>query len=445
MRRTVAEGFGRALVVDALLYGGSAAFALLVLSSSSMLRNTTWAEFAWPAYAAGALAALLLATVAGRLGRRRIAKARLLLALGVLAGAAAVPLAFEVQWRAEPGHAPAGSLHPYAASEVVVTEGAAEALVRGRDPYSEHFTSGELAGRLPSTSEHFPYLPGMAVFGLPRALLPNSPWTDARIFFALATALVAAAALARWRAPPERRVRALQVLVVLPTGALALVGGGHDMPVLALLLLALVLLERRRHAASAGAIAAAALLKLTAWPLLFAFAVTDMSRDQVPRHGRVGSPMVLAVGFVALGVVLAVAAGPADFADDVLLFPTGLTSLPSPAASTTLGSMLLGAAGGPTLNATRVALTLALFAIAILGATAVLAMLAVRSAGPARATAAASAAAVILLGLIMLSPVARTGYLVYPIDLLAWAFLLRPPQATPAALPLTRTDEALAA
>jgi hypothetical protein len=45
----------------------------------------------------------------------------------------------------------------------------------------------------------------------------------------------------------------------------------------------------------------------------------------------------------------------------------------------------------------------------------------------------------------MLSPVARAGYLTYPIDLLAWAFLLRPPQASAAALPLPQTSEAIAA
>jgi glycosyl transferase family 87 len=421
----------RALVVDALLYGGSAVFALHVLGSSPLLRNRTWAEFAWPAYAAGALTALVLATVAVQLGRSRLAHARLLVALGVLAGAVAVPLAVEAQRRADAGYAPAAALHPYAASEVVITEGAAEALVRGRDPYSVRFASGELVGRSPSTPEHFPYLLGMAVFGLPQALAPNTPWTDARIFFALATALAAAAALSHWRAPPERRLRALQVLVVLPTGAQALVGGGHDMPVLALLLLALVLLERRHHAASAGAIAAAALLKLTAWPLLLAFAVTS--------RRRLRSPIGLALGVVGLSVLLAAAAGPGDFADDVLLFPTGLTALPSPAASTTLGSTLIGEA---PLNATRVVLTLILFAVALVGSVAVLTALAAREAGPAHA---AAAAGVILLGLIMLSPVARAGYFVYPIDLLAWAFLLRPPQVSPAAVPVPRTAEALAA
>ena len=52
-------------------------------------------------------------------------------------------LGFEVQWRSEPNRAPASALHPYGASEVVVTEGAARALLRGRDPYSMRFASPE--------------------------------------------------------------------------------------------------------------------------------------------------------------------------------------------------------------------------------------------------------------------------------------------------------------
>jgi hypothetical protein len=45
----------------------------------------------------------------------------------------------------------------------------------------------------------------------------------------------------------------------------------------------------------------------------------------------------------------------------------------------------------------------------------------------------------------MLSPVARTGYLVYPIDLLTWAFLLRTSPTATVALPLPHAPEALAA
>lgn len=422
----------RSLAVDALLYGASAAIAVHVSTSAPLARNRTWGAYAWPAYAAGGLAAIALAWVTARRGRG-LPRARLALALCVLAGAVALPLANEVRWRfegAQPGGAP---LHPYAASEVVVTEGAAAALLRGRDPYSARFTSPELAGRSPSIPEHFPYLPGMAVFGAPGALLPHSPWTDARIFFALVTALAAAAAFRSWRAQPERRLRALQVLVVLPTGAAALVAGGDDMPVLALSLLALVLFERGRHVASAVAVAAAGLLKVTAWPLLAALAVS--ARDG--RGRRLGSPLVLAAAVVVAGVLVAVAAGPAAFVDDVLLFPAGLTALPSPAASTTVGSTLVHALGGSPLDAARVALTSALLAVALLVAAAVLIALArARAHGPARSARTAAAAGTMLLTLVVLAPVARVGYLVYPIDLLVWAVLLHPPRAgAPAARP----------
>ena len=80
-------------------------------------------------------------------------------------------------------------------------------------------------------------------------------------------------------------------------------------------------------------------------------------------------------------------------------------------------------------------LTLLLFAVALAGAAAVLAALSARGAGSARATATASGAGVILLGLIVLSPVARSGYFVYPLDLLVWAFLLRPAFPRTEALP----------
>lgn len=403
-----AEAVVRAPLLDALLYGGSASFAALVLGASPMLRNRTWAGLAWPAYAAAAVAALALAAVAARLGRVRLLRARIAIAAGVAIGAVVVPLAVEVQWRAEPARAPAGALHPYGASEIVVTEGAARALVDGRDPYSAQFTSPELEGRAPSIGEHFPYLPAMIAFGLPRVLVPHTPWSDARLFFLLATATAALLASRRWRAPPEHRLRALQVLIVLPTGAAVIVTGGDDVPVLALCLLALVLFDRGRHGASAAAAAGASLLKLTAWPLLLVLAVPS-------RRARV------ALGAVGGGVLVAAAASPADFVDDVLLFPTGLTKLPSPAATTTLGSVMIAPVGDS--SPYRVVLTLVLLAVAVL--VAALLLLALARRGEVGAPEAAAAAALVLLTLIVLAPVARAGYLVYPLDLIAWAALLR--------------------
>jgi hypothetical protein len=370
------------------------------------LRNRTWADLAWPAYAAGAGAALVLAALGLRVGRARLLRLRALLAIAVAVGTVAVPLTVEVHRRGETGAA--AHLHPYAASEVVVTEGAAAHVLHGRDPYSARFDSPELAGRKPSTAEHFPYLPGMIAFGLPRAVVPDTPWSDSRLFFLAATVAAALLTARRWRAPAEHRLRALQVLIVLPTGAAALVTGGDDVPVLALCLLALVLFDRGRHAASAAAAGGAALLKLTAWPLLLVLAVPS-------RRLRA------ALASVGVVVLAALAAGPSDFADDVLLFPTGLTKLPSPAATTTLGSMMIAPVGES--SAYRVVLTLMLLGVAVLVTALVLLALARRV--EVGAPEVAAAAALVLLTLIVLAPVARAGYLVYPLDLIAWAALLR--------------------
>ena len=421
------QALERSLAVDALLYSASAIFAVRSMGASSLLRNRTWAEFAWPAYAAGASVAVVLAVVGARLARAQVLWARLALAAVVAAGAVFVPLAVEVQWRTEPARAPASSLHPYGASEVVLTEGAARELLRGSDPYSASFTSHELDGRSPSTAQHFPYLPGMIAFGLPYALAPGAAWTDARLFFLAVTAVAAALALRRWRAPPEQRLRAVQVLVVLPTGAAALVTGGDDVPVLALCLLALALFDSGRRAASMWAAAAAAILKLTAWPLLLALAVA------APRgHGR------LALGAVGLVTLTAAAAGPVDFVDDVLLFPAGLSDLPSPAASTTLGStMIAPVRESPT---SRVVMTVALLAVGLAVAVIVLRALARRT----RVSAAdvAIATGLVLLAVIVLAPVARSGYLVYPLDLFAWAMVLR--SREPVSVRVGESREALA-
>jgi hypothetical protein len=398
------------VVVDALLYGSSAAFALRMVSASSMLRNRLWAELAWPVYAAAAVAGVVLAGLGLWLGGTHLLRVRVALASVVFVGAVVVPLAVEVQWRAEPQRAPARALHPFGASEVVVTEAAASTVLRGHDPYAVQLRSPELAGRTPGTGEHFPYLPGMIAFGLPRALLPHSPWTDARLFFlAVTTGAAALMLVARRRGPPELSLRALQVLMVLPTGAAAIVTGGDDLPVLALCLLALVLFDGGRHVASSWAAAGAAVLKLTAWPVLVALAVARKRPSRLP---------VAAVGVV---VGAAIVAGPAVFADDVLLFPGALTKLASPAKTTTVGGLLIGKANAS--SSWRIAMTVVLVVLAAVVAGVVLRVLA--SQRDVGASETAAAAGVVLLGLIVLAPIARAGYLAYPVDLLAWAVLLR--------------------
>jgi phosphatidylinositol alpha-1,6-mannosyltransferase len=251
----------------------------------------------------------------------------------------------------------------------------------------------------------------MALFGVPRAFRPRTAWTDARIWFAIFSTLAAGTAFCCWPGSAGSRLRMAQVLVVLPTGAAAIVVGGDDVPVLALSLLALVLLRRRRHAASAVAVALAGLLKLTAWPLMFALAAVG---DGSGRRGL--SPLALAPMVVVAAVLGAAAPSPAAFADDVVLFPQGLTSLRSPAASTTVGSLVVDVAQ-------RGVATWMLLAGGVLVSAGLLLGLARRPAASLQAT--AWFAAGILLTLILLAPTARSGYLVYPLELAVWGLLLR--------------------
>src|SRR5439155_11075931 len=129
---------------------------------------------------------------------------------------------------------------------------------------------GPLVARPIATKTHFPYLPGMIAFGLPRALDGRSPVADARVWFALATLAVAGIALLpRGSAlEPNDRLRAFQVLAVLPTGALLMATGGDDLPVLALMLLTLVLADEGRPAGAGVALGVAAAMKPTAWILV---------------------------------------------------------------------------------------------------------------------------------------------------------------------------------
>ena len=405
----------RWVTIDAALYTGAAAFAIHSYMFSRSVDYRTWAACAWPAYGVAALAATLLRMRGSRLGARRLMAARAAIGAVVLIGAVALPLAREVDWRASRGS-------QYAASEVLVTEAAADEFLRGRNPYAAHFGSPDLAWRTPSIADHFPYLPGMALAGVPHALAPQHPWTDARLFFALITVVAAGLALSRWRAPPDRRVTTLQFLILLPTGAPMLVTGGDDIPVLALSLLALVLLHEGRLGLSMTAAAAAALLKLTAWPVLLAIIAVTHKPGEPPRALLTRSLPAAAALVVA---VLGAAPAPASFANDVVLFPLGLTASRSPADSHTLGRVLLSPVGDLAPASPARVLVTGLLLAGTAAACGYLPLHLAQGACPAEAGASAAlAAAGVLLVLILLAPIGRSGYLIYPIDLAVWGAML---------------------
>src|SRR5438552_5777583 len=184
--------FGRPLarpaLVDAALYGCGALVALALSRWVSVPLERDWGRVAvWP-YSFGSIAALFLAVRSGTV------RARAWLAVGVLVGAMVVPMALEVAWRAQ------GPVGLHAQSEVIVTEEAAAAVEDGHDPYATSYAHGPLADRPVGTKTHFPYLPAMLLFGLPRAVLGPSGFTDARVFFVGVALALLAASLALSRA-----------------------------------------------------------------------------------------------------------------------------------------------------------------------------------------------------------------------------------------------------
>jgi glycosyl transferase family 87 len=389
----------RAALADAALYAASALFAGLAAAFASIPLYREWGRIAVAPYAAGAMTAIFLSL------RGASVRARAILAIAVLIGAALLPLGLEVAWRART----APGLH--AQSEAIITEEAANALLDGRSPYAATYVDGPLAARPVGTKTHFPYLPAMLVFGMPRAAGGHHPWTDARVAFAGATLGLAGLALRRWNTAGGTKLRAFQVLAVLPTGALLMATGGDDLPVLALLLVALVLAAEGSIIPAGIALGLALATKQTAWVL-----VPFIGAAAVLRFGRRAAlTFAAAAAAVALPVIAAfVAWNPNAFWEDVVRFPLGLGQASTAAATPTPGSALVDAFPDQ-----RVPLTLVLIGMVAVAAIALLIRWPPSTVGGAAVRAAAIASLAIVA-----APAARTGYVVYPVDLAVWGWLL---------------------
>lgn len=403
-----------------MAYGASAIVAGLVALAAGIPLLRDWGRLALPWYVAGAGVAVWLARPAAE--KADLQRSLGSLAVAVLIGVAILPLGLETMWRARssPG------LH--AQSEAIVTEEAARALRRGVDPYAALYLHGPLEARPLGTKTHFPYLPGMLVFGLPRAFDGSSALADSRVAFAAFTLVVAAVALRRpalRRTSAARRRTSFLVLAVLPTGALLMTTGGDDLPVLALMLLALTVADEGSPG-TAGAVAGlAAAMKQTAWILLPLLALATRDREAQPARVRFS---LAAAGVVAVCVLPFVAWSPGEFLEDVIRFPLGLGRQRSAAGTPTLGAALIR-----LLPSWRVPLTFALMGLVL-----TLFVFLVARRPPATASAAAMHAAIVFLAVILLAPAVRFGYVVYPVDLLVWAWALRrawpvraPPQLVP--------------
>jgi hypothetical protein len=401
--------------VFAIYAGGVAVF-------SGPGHDRSWGIWASFGYAAAAVLAAAWPTRRGR--------------LAALAASLAGALAAPVVWLATQAAA--------TPDVAVVTRSGAMLLHHGSPylPLSQLAHGGFLA--------YNPYLPVMAVFGLPRALGVPGLAGDPRPWLAMATFLLLAAAFRialGERAWTGRSLRLAALAVASPVLAFPLAEGITDPPVLALTCLALALLAGparagaglARSAARPGAwlapgacaaavtIGVACAMKYTAWPAVAVLAAMVAARDGARSAARFAATAVGAAAVLTAGLAPAAMAAPAALIQNTLAYPLGLTRVRTPAQSPLPGHLL--ATLGPAGHLAAIMLLIA----AGLGIAASLVTW-----PPADGAAAARRLALGLALMFALSPATRFGYFAYPAGL--YGFLALTGQATSRGrlVPLTR-------
>jgi hypothetical protein len=264
-----------------------------------------------------------------------------------------------------------------------------------------------------------PYLPVMAVFGLPKALGLTGFLADPRPWLATVTFLILWATfrisrISRIGQIPVTPVGLAALAIASPVMAFPLAEGITDPPVIALTCLALAMLirfggTRWQPAVVLGVVCA---MKYTAWPALAVLVVTVM----VTAGGRaairfaataLGTAVALTVALAPAGIL-----HPAALVANTVAYPLGLTAARSPAASPLPGHLL--ATLGPAGHAA---------AIALLLAAGVALVASLRFAPPRTPADAAKRIALGLTALFALSPATRFGYFCYPLALYGWVAL----------------------
>jgi hypothetical protein len=304
-----------------------------------------------------------------------------------------------------------------ATADVIVVSRSAVLLLHHGSPYLA-------VSQLSTWTSYNPYLPAMALFGLPSAAGFPGLLGDPRPWLTAATVILAAAAF--WVGAPHRGTGCRDCraaawwfalfAVASPLLALPLSVGITDPPVTALTCLALAFVARcRRMPVAAGvAIGVAGAMKATAWPALAVIAALLVTRDGPRSAARFAvAAIVTGAGLVA-ATAPALLTKPGALLQNTVLFPLGLTQHKTPAASPLPGHVL--ASFGPAGHTAAVGLLAA-------AGLAVAVSLVVRP--PADVPAAARRLAIGLALMFALAPAARFGYFAYPLALLAWSALTR--------------------
>ena len=348
--------------------------------------------------------------------------ARIVIAACVFLGALAIPMGLEILWRFD--GTPGSHLQP----EVTSVEVGGQDLVKGTDPYLKiHRLHHEVPYHPPGEPDYkgfLPYLPVMAVLGIPSDIWPNSGLSDARIFFCLTTLAVGAVAMYLCRSPGAAKSAPSRHSSSCPWPRCRWPRGGRHP-------------GRRLHAAGHGAGPTAAPLRVRRRARHRVG--HEVHRLAARRPGpvlRLGPPRPPAPAVMLAGIlVVAVPTifpfalrGPFALIDDVVLFPLGLSAIPSTAASA-----LPGPRPGdlvPLAQPRRCPSGVGL----ILGVGLVRHLI---EHTPRTVAEVCNISGVVMAVLILLAPNPRVGYLVYPVNLFVWAYLLAEPERRRGGRPTT--------
>jgi len=363
------------LAASALFAGGVALF-------SSDPRHRLWGQAAAGGYTLAALAVVVWRSR----GTRGVD-----VALGaMLCGAILFPLLWLIA-------------HGFGEPEVGVVATSANTLIHDGTPYR----STQALAATTNPNQYNPYLPLMAVFGVPQALLGHELLTDPRVWFGAVFLAVFAVALRMAGAKDSARWALL--LTASPIIAFELCVGGTDVPMVAFMCLGFALLwrEQGHYPVTAGlALGVASSMKATAWPaLVIAFALVYTRHG--PRAAWRFAAVAASVVVVIVGPFAVLRAG--ALVKNTILFPLGLASVKSQADSPLLGHVL---AQTGVLGHTIVVILL------IGSGLAIAVSLVVR---PPRDVPAATIRLVLgLSAMFVLAPSTRFGYFIYPAAMVLW-------------------------
>lgn len=368
------------------VFGAFAIFAALVAIFSTDHVHQLWGEMAACAYGLALLAVLV--------SKERGADVALWVAF---CGGLVIPLA----WLA------ANALEQ---PEVGVVAASAVSLIHHGTPYADPHTLAATE----NPNMYNPYLPVMALFGMPSALFGAGLLTDPRVWFGVVFFIVFWYALRRGGARDPWRWAVL--IAGSPVIAFELAVGGTDVPIVAFLCLGFAILFEKKPILAGVALGVAAGMKATVWPALVVALALLWVRDGRRAAGEF-TLTALAVFAVLVGPVAAL--HPGAVIENTIKFPLGLSHVTSQASSPLPGHDI--AETGPVGHTIVVVLL-------VLAGLAVGVSLVVR---PPRSV---PRAVLLLAGaltlMFVLAPSTRFGYLIYPETLAIWLLAVVAGRAT---------------